>query len=102
MPKKKYYPQNEVVTLAAKDKLLQKIQRNDNIYIRVNEVNEEFISVKLKKGTWVLPTPEKVDGAVQRYNQRYRLSQEQSHIHQRKPLPKAKVKQQQSEQYFYN
>jgi hypothetical protein len=99
-PKKEI--KTQTATLAASDKALQKIERKEGIYIRVNEEKEEFKSVKLCKGMWLLPKPDKVEGALERHYRRMKQSQEQSHNHQRKPVTKVKTKQQQSDLIFYN
>jgi hypothetical protein len=60
------------------------------------------VRVIVDSKTSIMVYPNEAENAIARFNKRYQQSQEQSHIHQRKPIQKAKVKQQQSDLIFYN
>jgi hypothetical protein len=100
-PKRTKVVQTMECTLAAKDKALQRIETKEGIKI-VEPTRPKKVPVKIDSRTTVEVYPHKVENAVALYNQRHRQSQQQSHIHQRKPIPKVKVKQTQSDLIFYN
>jgi hypothetical protein len=88
-------------TLAAKDKALQRIETKEGIVI-AEESRPQKVDVIIDSKTTMKVYPHMLEHAKERYRQRYQQSQEQSHNHQRKPIPKSKVKQQQSDLIFYN
>jgi len=104
LPKTKPAPkvvQTMEATLRAKDKLLERIARTDKLVI-AEQNRPQKVRVVVNSKTSIMVYPNEVENAIARYNQRYRQSQEQSHIHQRKPVAKTKQKQQQSDLIFYN
>ena len=100
-PKRTKVVQTMECTLAAKDKALQRIETKDGIVI-AEESRPQKVDVIIDSKTTMKVYPHMLEHAKERYRQRYQQSQEQSHNHQRKPIQKVKVKQQQSDLIFYN
>jgi hypothetical protein len=100
-PKRTKVVQTMECTLAAKDKALQRIETKEGIVI-AEQNRPPKVRVIVDSKTSMLVYPHLVDNALNRHYKRYQQSQEQSHNHQRKPIPKEKVKQQQSDLIFYN
>jgi hypothetical protein len=100
-PKRTKVVQTMECTLAAKDKALQRIETKEGIVI-AEQSRPQKVDVIIDSKTTMKVYPHKVEGAEQRYYSRMKQSQEQSHNHQRKPIPKAKVKQQQSDLIFFH
>jgi hypothetical protein len=100
-PKRTKVVQTMECTLAAKDKALERIETKEGIVI-AEQSRPPKVDVIIDSKTTMKVYPHKVQNAKERYMKRYKQSQEQSHNHQRKPIPKAKVKQQQSDLIFYN
>jgi formylmethanofuran dehydrogenase subunit E len=88
-------------TLAAKDKALQRIETKEGIVI-AEQNRPQKVRVIVDSKTSIMVYPNEAENAIARFNKRYQQSQEQSHNHQRKPIQKSKVKQQQSDLIFYN
>ena len=104
LPKTKPAPkvvQTMECSLKAKDKVLERISRNDKLVI-AEQSRPQKVPVRIDSRTTVEVYPHKVDNAVALYNQRHRQSQEQSHIHQRKPVAKTKQKEPQSDLIFFH
>jgi hypothetical protein len=100
-PKRTKVVQTMECTLAAKDKALQRIETKEGIKI-VEQSRPQKVRVIVDSKTSIMVYPNEAENAIARFNKRYRQSQEQSHIHQRKPIQKVKDKQQQSDLIFYN
>jgi hypothetical protein len=100
-PKRTKVVQTMECTLAAKDKALQRIETKEGIVI-AEQNRPQKVRVIVDSKTSIMVYPNEAENAIARFNKRYQQSQEQSHNHQRKPLPKSKVKQQQSDLIFYN
>ena len=100
-PKRTKVVQTMECTLAAKDKALQRIETKEGIKI-VEQSRPQKVRVIVDSKTSIMVYPNEAENAIARFNKRYQQSQEQSHIHQRKPIQKVKVKQQQSDLIFYN
>jgi hypothetical protein len=101
-PKPKKEIKTQTATLAASDKALGKIPRTTGLVI-AEQSRPQKVEVKLDSKTSVMVYPHRVENAIARYNQRYRQSQEQNHLNNRaKPKAEKKIKQEQSENYFYN
>jgi hypothetical protein len=100
-PKPTKVVQTMECTLAAKDKALQRIETKEGIVIKDSERHGRA-SVTIKRGTIVLVSPDKKDTAEKDYWERHKLSQEQSHIHQRKPVAKTKQKEHKSDLIFFH
>ena len=62
--------------LKAKDKALEKIERNDNLVIKEKE-RPQKVRVQVDSKTSILVYPNQVENAITRYNKRYRQSQQQ-------------------------
>ena len=99
-PAPKKVVQTMDTTLRAKDKALERITKPEKLVIKDNF--RDYMEVRINSKTIMRVHPDREQGALQRYNQRYRQSQEQNHTHQRKPLHKVKDKQPQSDLIFYN
>jgi sRNA-binding carbon storage regulator CsrA len=100
-PAAKKVVQTMEATLAAKDKVLERIARTDKLLI-AEQNRPQKVRVVVNSKTSIMVYPNEVENAIQRYNQRYRQSQEQSHIHQRKPVAKPKQKEPQSDLIFFH
>jgi hypothetical protein len=98
-PKKEI--KTQTATLAASDKALQKIPRTTGLVI-AEQTRPQKVRVQVNSKTSIMVYPNEVENAITRFNKRYKQSQEQSHNHQRKPVPKVKTKQVQSDLIFYN
>jgi hypothetical protein len=100
-PKRTKVVQTMECSLAAKDKALQRIETKEGIVI-AEQSRPQKVRVIVDSKTSIMVYPNEAENAIARFNKRYQQSQEQSHIHQRKPIQKVKVKQQQSDLIFYN
>jgi hypothetical protein len=100
-PKRTKVVQTMECTLAAKDKALQRIETKEGIVI-AEQNRPQKVRVIVDSKTSIMVYPNEVENAIARFNKRYQLSQEQSHIHQRKPISKVKEKQQQSDLIFFH
>jgi hypothetical protein len=100
-PKRTKVVQTMECTLAAKDKALQRIETKEGIVI-AEKNRPQKVRVIVDSKTSIMVYPNEAENAIARYNQRYRQSQEQSHIHQRKPVAKTKQKEVQSDLIFFH
>jgi hypothetical protein len=104
LPKTKPAPkvvQTMECSLKAKDKVLERISKPDKLVI-AEQNRPQKVRVVVNSKTSIMVYPNEVENAIARYNQRYRQSQEQSHIHQRKPVAKTKQKEPQSDLIFFH
>jgi hypothetical protein len=88
-------------SLKAKDKVLERIARTDKLVI-AEQSRPQKVRVQVDSKTSIMVYPNDVENAIARYNQRYKQSQEQNHIHQRKPVAKTKQKEPQSDLIFFH
>ena len=100
-PKRTKVVQTMECTLAAKDKALQRIETKEGIVI-AEQARPQKVRVVVDSKTSIMVYPNEAENAIARFNKRYQQSQEQSHIHQRKPIQKVKVKEQQSDLIFFH
>jgi hypothetical protein len=104
LPKTKPAPkvvQTMEATLKAKDKLLERIARTDKLVI-AEQSRPQKVRVVVNSKTSIMVYPNEVENAIARYNQRYRQSQEQNHVYNRKPIAKTKQKEPQSDLIFFH
>ena len=88
-------------TLKAKDKVLERIARTDKLVI-AEQSRPQKVRVVVNSKTSIMVYPNEVENAIARYNQRYRQSQEQNHVYNRKPIAKTKQKEPQSDLIFFH
>jgi ribosomal protein S21 len=100
-PKRTKVVQTMECTLAAKDKALQRIETKEGIVI-AEQNRPQKVRVIVDSKTSIMVYPNEAENAIARFNKRYQQSQEQSHIHQRKPVAKPKQKEHKSDLIFFH